>query len=98
MRPDGKTWTTDAFYRETPDQIARREPRAACVEMEAAAFCAVAQFRDVPFGQLLYGGDDVSGVTWDGRGWNRRWSVREKLTQLAAEDVALALAGGPPPG
>jgi uridine phosphorylase len=82
----GKTWTTDAFYRETPNKIAlRREEGCLTVEMEAAAFFAVAQFRNVIFGQILYGGDDVSGETWDGRAWNARTSVREKLFWLAAE-------------
>ena len=82
----GKTWTTDAFYRETPNKIAlRREEGCLTVEMEAAAFFAVAQFRNVVFGQILYGGDDVSGETWDARTWNARTSVREKLFWLAAE-------------
>jgi uridine phosphorylase len=82
----GKTWTTDAFYRETPEKVRlRREEGCITVEMEAAAFFAVAQFRGVTFGQILYGGDDVSGETWDARHWNTRASVREKLFWLAAE-------------
>lgn len=82
----GKTWTTDAFYRETPGKIARRRDEGCLtVEMEAAAFFAVARFRGVPFGQILYGGDDVSGETWDMRDWNNRTSVREKLFWLTAE-------------
>jgi len=81
----GKTWTTDAFYRETPNKIAlRREEGCLTVEMEAAAFFAVARFRNVVFGQILYGGDDVSGETWDSRTWHRT-SVREKLFWLATE-------------
>jgi uridine phosphorylase len=82
----GKTWTTDAFYRETPKKVAlRREEGCITVEMEAAAFFAVAQFRNVPFGQILYSGDDVSGENWDSRQWNKRTSVREKLFWLTAE-------------
>jgi uridine phosphorylase len=82
----GKTWTTDALYRETPKRIARRrEEGCLTVEMEAAAFFAVAQFRGVPFGQVLYGGDDLSNETWDSRNWNSHTSVREKLFWLAAE-------------
>ncbi|MGC9350042.1 MAG: nucleoside phosphorylase [Anaerolineae bacterium] len=82
----GKTWTTDAFYRETPRKIAmRRDEGCVTVEMEAAAFFAVARFREVTFGQILYSGDDVSGETWDSRHWNKRASVREKLFWLAAE-------------
>lgn len=85
----GKTWTTDAIYRETPAKIAsRRDEGCITVEMEASAFFAVAQFRGVTFGQILYGGDDVSSDTWDSRHWNRQASVREKLFWLAAEAVA----------
>jgi uridine phosphorylase len=82
----GKTWTTDAIYRETPEKIAlRRAEGCIAVEMEAAAFFAVAQFRNVQMAQLLYGGDDVGGETWDARHWATQTSVREKLFWLAAE-------------
>jgi len=63
----------------------RRQEGCLTVEMEAAAFFAVAAFRGVTFGQILYGGDDVSGDTWDSRQWNEHTSVREKLFWLAAE-------------
>ena len=86
----GKTWTTDAFYRETIDKVQlRRSEGCLCVEMEAAAFFAVAQFRGVAFGQILYGGDDVSGEDWDGRRWETRKTVREELFWLAAEACLL---------
>lgn len=82
----GKTWTTDAIYRETPDKVARRRAEGCLtVEMEAAAFFAVARFRGVEFGQILYGGDDVSGAEWDSRRWNNRATIREKLFWLAVE-------------
>jgi uridine phosphorylase len=82
----GKTWTTDAFYRETPAKVALRKAEGClAVEMEAAAFFAVAQFRGVTFGQILYSGDDVSGADWDAREWDGRTSVRERLFWLAAE-------------
>jgi uridine phosphorylase len=82
----GKTWTTDGFYRETPEKIVRRkEEGCITVEMEAAAFFAVAQFRGVPFAQMLYGGDDVSGEEWDHRSWHKRRTTREDLLWLAAE-------------
>lgn len=81
-----KTWTTDAFFRETPAKIAlRRQEGCVVVEMEAAAFFAVAQFRQVTFAQLLYGGDDLSGSEWDSRTWTKATSTREKLFWLAVE-------------
>lgn len=82
----GKTWTTDAIYRETPEKIgARRAEGALAVEMEAAALFAVAKFRNVMLGQILYGGDDVSGEVWDERGWNSRQEIRENLFWLSVE-------------
>jgi uridine phosphorylase len=87
----GKTWTTDAIYRETAAKVQRRRAEGCLtVEMEAASFFAIAQFRNVQFGQLLYSGDDVSSEKWDSRHWDTHTSVREKLFWLAAE-ACLAL-------
>ena len=84
----GRTWTNDAIYRETAGKIKRRrEEGCLTVEMEAAAFFAVARYNGVHFGQILYGGDDVSGSDWDHRGWEKQFSTREKLFWLAAEAV-----------
>ena len=86
----GKTWTTDAPYRETPDKIARRRQEGCLtVEMEAAGLLAVAAFRGVPFGQVLYGGDDLSGDEWDHRSWQSRSDVRERLFWLSADACLL---------
>lgn len=83
-----KTWTTDAFYRETPARAALRK-RQGCqvVEMETSAFLAVASFRGVRFGQYLYGGDSVQESGWDDRNWDSHASVRENLLWLAVEAV-----------
>ena len=82
----GKTWTTDAPYRETQDRISRRKAEGCLtVEMETAAMMAVAQFREVTFGQVLYGGDDLSGQEWDNRAWQSRADIRESLFWLCAE-------------
>jgi uridine phosphorylase len=84
----GKTWTTDAIYRETREKVRRRVAEGCLtVEMEAAAFFAVARFRGVSFGQMLYAGDDLSGEAWDGRGWPAHETGRNLLLRLAAEAV-----------
>jgi uridine phosphorylase len=84
----GKTWTTDAPYRETFDKIMKRkEEGCIVVEMEAAGMMAVAQYRDVIFGQVLYAGDDLSGTEWDNRGWQSLSDIREKLFWLCADSV-----------
>ena len=81
-----KTWTTDAMYRETPLKIAmRKEEGCLSVEMEAAALFAVAKFRNVKIGQILYSGDDISGEIWDSRDWDKRKDTRENVFWLAAE-------------
>jgi uridine phosphorylase len=80
----GLTWTTDAFFRETPAKVARRrEQGCICVEMEASAMFAAAAFRGVTYGQLLYAGDDVSATEWDHRHWDSQTTARERLLDLA---------------
>ena len=82
----GKTWTTDAFYRETRDKIALRKSEGAImVEMEQAAMMAVSEFRKIEYGAILYGGDDVSKEVWDSRGWRSREDIRLELTNHALE-------------
>jgi len=81
----GKTWSTDAPYRETVARIARRRAEGCVtVEMEAAAFMAVARHRGVRFAQYLYAGDDLSGEAWDHRSWQTT-SARRTLFELAVE-------------
>jgi uridine phosphorylase len=83
-----KTWTTDAIYRETENKAkAYLEEGCLAVEMETAAFYAVAQFREVRLGQILYGGDAVIPNEWDGRVWTSRKDIRRDLFWLAAEAV-----------
>ena len=89
-----KTWTTDGVYRETRGRVARRRAEGCVtVEMEAAALFAVARFRGVRLGMILYGGDDVSGADWDQRGWHSRTDIRANLLDLCLE-VAAELGGG----
>jgi uridine phosphorylase len=87
----GKTWTTDAPYRETLYRIAKRkEEGCLTVDMECAALMAVAQFRNAILGQVMYGGDDLSGTEWDYREWQTLSAVRECLFWLCA-DACLAI-------
>jgi uridine phosphorylase len=87
----GRSWTTDALYRETRARAERRVAEGCVVvEMEAAALFAVARYREVTFGQLLIAGDTLAGETWDDRGWMSARAARERLFWLAAE-AALAL-------
>lgn len=86
----GKVWTTDAIYRETRSKVQRRvDEGCLVVEMEAAAFFAVARFRGIRFAQLLYGGDDLSGEQWDAMNWTE--SPSRRLTFDLALEVAASL-------
>jgi purine-nucleoside phosphorylase len=86
------TWTTDGFFRETPQKISlRKEQGASCVEMEASALFAIAQFRGVSMVQLLFSGDDVSGEKWDKRNWNKQFDTRRNLLNLSISICTLEL-------
>lgn len=86
-----KTWTTDAFYRETPLKIARRKKEGCVtVEMEASAYMAVAQYNGVEFEQILYAGDNLGAEVWDSRSYNRRTEIREIVLRLSL-DVCIKL-------
>ena len=62
----GKTWTSDAIYRETlPIIEERRQEGCLAVEMECASMLAVSKYREVPFAQFLYGADSLSSDTWE---------------------------------
>ena len=82
----GKTWTTDALYRETRSRVARRAAEGCVtVEMEAAALFAVAAFRGVELAQFVYAGDDVSGDKWAHREWHKQHSVRDRVFRVALD-------------
>jgi uridine phosphorylase len=88
----GRTWTTDAPYRETPEKIARRRAEGCVtVEMEASALAAVAAFRGVPLAQVVYCGDDLAGESWDHRSWQSLADIRNGLFDLTAS-AAISLS------
>ncbi|WP_405056740.1 nucleoside phosphorylase [Kribbella sp. NBC_01505] len=87
----GTTWTTDAIFRETRSRMERRVAEGCLtVEMEAAAFFAVGQYRGVRVGQLLYAGDTLTGDEWDSRDWTRAADLRTSLFEIAL-DAAVAV-------
>jgi len=64
------TWSTDGFYRETPDKVKRRLAAGAkVVDMEASAIMAWSQFRKSKVYQFFYTADylDHHNRTWDAR-------------------------------
>lgn len=86
---EAKTWTNDAFYRETPKKVAAmRERGCACVEMECSALAAVARFRGVPFAQFLWSADNLDAPEWEKRGLNTRGEGSAELYMRAAVETA----------
>lgn len=65
------TWSTDGFYRETPDKVAYRiEEGYSVVEMECAALAAVAKLRGAIWGLLLFTADSLVDIdNYDQRNW-----------------------------
>ncbi|NLW70761.1 MAG: nucleoside phosphorylase [Eubacteriaceae bacterium] len=64
----GKTWTTDAIYRETRDNFEKRKQEGCiAVEMECASVQAVCDFRGVQFYNFLKSGDLLDAPEWDKR-------------------------------
>jgi len=87
----GRTWTTDAIFRETRSRVDRRiAEQCTMVDMESSAFIAVAKYRGLRFAQLLYAGDSLAGDEWDSRHWDRARPIREQLFRVAAR-AALSL-------
>lgn len=85
---EGVTWTTDAFFRETPAKIEKRKAMGAvCVEMECAAMQAMCDFRGVEFFQFLYAGDNLDHSNWDPRSLSgsARLDDKQKIALLALE-------------
>lgn len=61
----GTTWTTDAPYRETLDEVRQYQSEGVqTVEMETAALFAVGQVRGVQTASVLVASNSLAGLTW----------------------------------
>lgn len=84
----GKTWTTDAIFRETTDKILlRREQGCITVDMEASALMAVARVRGVKLAQIMYCGDDLSREDYDIRNFYGCGDIRRALIDISLQCV-----------
>ena len=82
-----KTWTTDAFYRETRSNLEKRKAEGCgVVEMECASIMAVGQFRKKKVYQFLYAADCLADSDWDKRILgNMPTDLRERILLVAIE-------------
>lgn len=86
----GRTWTTDGFYRETRGNMEKRRGEGCiAVEMECAALQAVCDFRGYRFYPFLISSDLLDCPQWDRRILGGR---DEHSHQLNGFYVALELA------
>ena len=88
---EGKTWTTDAFFRETEDNIKkRREEGCISAEMECSAMQAVCNFRNKELYYFLTSGDLLDAPKWDKRHAEGEYhGTQHDITHF---DIALELA------
>jgi len=90
---EGKVWSTDAPYRETPGKVlAYRKQGLLAVDMEVSALFTVARFRGIRLGASLIVSDDLSSLKWvhgfkEARFQQARASIVE-LTLKAMESFA----------
>lgn len=86
----GKVWTTDAFYRETRNNMEKRKADGCiAVDMECASAMAFGQFRNIPVYQFFYADDCLDGDTWDSRTLGARpISSHKRYLRVALEIAA----------
>ena len=82
-----KTWTTDAFYRETKNNMEKRKKDGcSVVEMECASVMAVGSFRQANVYQFLYTADCLDGSEWNtGLLGKMPNDLRESILRIALE-------------
>lgn len=87
----GKTWTTDAFYRETVNSFEKHKADGCIsVEMEGAAVQAVCDFRGLDVYMFFTGGDLLDAPEWTQR--IEKGQIRHTQHDSGHFEIALALA------
>ncbi|MEV5475314.1 nucleoside phosphorylase [Streptomyces sp. NPDC002387] len=88
----GGTWTTDAVYRETRQEVlAYRAEGVLTVEMEAASLAAVAQYRGIAFATGFVVMDSLAEEAWEPKGLADA-AAYEALNDLFDSAVAVLVA------
>lgn len=85
----GVSWTTDAFFRETIEEVKHYQQEGVLtVEMEASALFAVADYRDVNISVLFTISDSLADLKWEPK-WHSpevKYSY-EKLFKASVETI-----------
>jgi len=87
----GKTWTTDAFYRETINNFEKHKADGCIsVEMECAAVQAMCDFRNLEFYTFFTSGDLLDAPQWNQR--HKEGELAKTQHDTSHFDIALELA------
>lgn len=87
----GKTWTTDAFYRETVNNFLKHKAEGCIsVEMEGSAVQAVCDFRGYEVYMFFTGGDLLDAPEWTMR--KEKGQIKHTQHDPGYFEIALALA------
>lgn len=87
----GRVWSTDAIFRETPDKVSHYQSTGVvAVEMELSALFSVGRFRNVDVGGILVVSDELSTLKWrpgfkDERFMMGRQSACEVIRQICLQ-------------
>lgn len=89
----GKTWTTDALFRETKSKVDLRKSQGAItVDMECSAMAVMCQFRGVNFVQIFYAADNLGDDEYDIRSFNKQGADKEaKMIPIGIKCAAALL-------
>lgn len=88
---EGKTWTTDAFYRETINNFEKRKNDGCIsVEMECSAVQALCNFRNLEFYTFFTSGDLLDSPKWDER--HKNGELEGTQHDITHFDIAIELA------
>ncbi len=89
----GATWTTDAFFRETPDKIKYYKSNGVkTVEMEGTVIASVCQRLNIDYFTFYYAGDNLDATVWDKRSLSGLVNIdKKKEVLLLALELAIVL-------
>jgi len=87
----GKTWTTDAIYRETRHNMLKRKSEGCItVDMECASIMAVGKFRGAEIYEYLYAEDNLDNIEWERRSMGSvPLNANGKYWQIALDIAAM---------
>lgn len=83
----GVSWTTDAFFRETKEEVKHyQEEGVLTVEMEASALFAIAGYRSVNLAALFTISDSLASLEWEPK-WHELENFYEDLFKVSVETI-----------